>query len=120
MNILSHVADIENELCVSLTGGEIEVQGFEETPHMHGDDIHYDIRTFTRTTFHATGFRMSRDGVIISGNFANPVAVVTVETNDTGEVFDTEFDEANVARAVLAKLGGIPDVEGGLRAAAGV
>lgn len=120
MTTLRHVADIERDLGIELIGTETEKQEFGEAPYMFGDDLRFHTRYFAVTAFNATGFRLHQNGGIISGNFAEPIEVVTVETDAGGDILDTSFDEANVARAVLAKLGPIPDMEGGLRAAAGV
>ena len=119
MTTLTHIADIERELGVTLIGAESEKKDFDETANMSGDDVFYKTIPFTRTTFNATGFRLHQNGGVISGSFPDPIEVVAVETNEYGHVLSASFDEAVIARAVLAKLGGIPDMEGGLRAAAG-
>ena len=119
MTTLTHIAEMERDFGIEITGKEVEDRDFRESVSGCGDDVIYTAKYFTRTRFSATGFNLYKDGCRISGDFAKPIDAVVVETDDNGDELDFSYNDGAVAQAVLAKLGGIPDIEGGMTAAAG-
>lgn len=110
MNLDRHIADLEQDLGMTLTTTESERFVQDDQPVMFdgGARICYADTSYNEGIVTVTGFAWEQDGVTIRGQFSQPIEAICVCTDRHGDVFDIERDDKAVARAILAKLGPIP------------
>ncbi|MEZ5781190.1 MAG: hypothetical protein R3D70_06025 [Rhizobiaceae bacterium] len=108
MDLDRHIADLEQDLGMTLTTSESERTVHDDEPvAFNGDRVFYADFTHTEHTVMATGFAWEHDGVTIRGQFPKPIEAIRVFTRH-GDEFDSERNSKALARAILAKLGPIP------------